>query len=128
MDRDLRTLISYLFWGIVAIAFAGTVATGLYWITNATMRNLETEAIRNSNQYVQTKQDLLFKLMDDYTQLESEVIILQAQGGQDELISAKRGQMIATLTRMHDEAGLIDADKIPAEVARFLLSHPRPGR
>ena len=102
---------------VTVIVFAIIIAS-----TQGTFFNIERKAIKQSHQYIETKQSLLQKLHTDWLKFEAEIV--QFADNQT-IVKAKAVQQKETLNRMHIEADSISEDEIPASVSRFLQKHPK---
>ncbi|MAG44733.1 hypothetical protein CL633_02485 [bacterium] len=102
---------------VTVIVFAIIIAS-----TQGTFFNIERKAIKQSHQYIETKQSLLQKLHTDWLKFEAEIV--QFADNQT-VVMAKTAQQKETLNRMHIEADSISEDEIPASVSRFLQKHPK---
>lgn len=88
-----------------------------------TFHNLWIKGFRSSNEYVTTKQTLLYNLVDEYNELEVEIQELQNVENSGNIISAKKGQQEALYNRIKNESRLLQEDQVPYEIKRFLSSH-----
>lgn len=109
-------------WTIFVFVLIGAMVFGGLLLT-PTFHNLWIKQFRSSNEYVTTKQTLLFRLVNEYEKLEAQITELQTTEGNDQFITAKRGQQKALLDRINNESSLLQADQVPYEVKRFLSSH-----
>lgn len=98
-------------WVWVVILVIATSGAMLYFQRYG--RNLETTAIRESNEFVQTKLATLQKLDGDCVRLQSEITALGQQPGNDELIAAKRAQIRAVADQYRSERSYLPADRQP---------------
>jgi len=110
------------FWLVLIIAGVLALILGSLAL-NPTFHNLWIKGFRSSNEYVTTKQTLLFNLVDEYNKLEADIQELQTVENSDNIISAKRGQQIALYNRIKNESRLLNPDQVPYEINQFLNSH-----
>ncbi|OGY52055.1 MAG: hypothetical protein A3J59_04025 [Candidatus Buchananbacteria bacterium RIFCSPHIGHO2_02_FULL_56_16] len=87
--------------------------------------NIGREITQHSQQYVETKVNLLNKLQRDWSQLDAEIAVLKAEGSNKEVIAAKQVQQKNIVNSIHTEAGMIPASQIPESVQTFIAAHPR---
>lgn len=87
--------------------------------------DIQREVIQHSQQYVETKVNLLNKLHNDWLQLDAEIAELRAEDGNEEIITAKQAQQKNTANRIRTEAGMIPDSQVPAAVQSFIATHPR---
>lgn len=83
---------------------------------------VDREANRQSQQYIETKEQLLLNLVQDLRRLAAQVDVARLEGRD---ASSLEAQMKATLDRLEHEAQLIPADKVPAPVRDVLAKHGR---
>ncbi|RLB87180.1 MAG: hypothetical protein DRH10_09540 [Deltaproteobacteria bacterium] len=110
---------TFLKWGLLVLL----VFTILAFIAQALgiiSINIQREVVQHSQQYVETKVNLLNKLHTDYLQLDAEIAELRAGEGNEEIIEAKRAQQKNIVTRMKTEAEMIPNSQVPASVKLFL--------
>lgn len=81
----------------------------------------QTEAVHNSQGYVESKQRLLLDLREDYLELEAS--IAEATDNPD-LKRALEAQQEAIIDQMRREAAVLDDPDVPPEVREFLRNHP----
>ena len=119
MDDEIATgSHAIIAWGIAGI-LVFIIGGFMYFSVLPSWRNMETQGIQGSYQYIQSKQTLLLKLHADYNQLETEI----AAQTDPAVVEAKRSQQVAMLTRMRAEANLLNPSDIPRDVAQFLQEH-----
>lgn len=97
---SLSIIILIVGMALLLLVAAWTVA---HYATLGPRMNVETQAQRQSVQYVETKANLLLKLQTDY-----------------ERPDATDEQKAAIVTRMKAERALIPADQVPPSVNAFL--------
>jgi hypothetical protein len=113
---------------IVAVCLAlMAVLTYALAFANRPLLDIERENIQHSRQYVETKVSLLQNLRAAYLRLNVEIAESQSRG-QDEIVQAQQAQQAAIVSQMHNEASMIPASEVPAEVAAFLAVHPIGGQ
>lgn len=105
----------------IFVLFGGLIFGGL--LLTPTFHNLWIKQFRSSNEYVTTKQTLLFRLVNEYEKLEAQITELETTTGNEKYISAKRGQQQVLLDRINNEASLLQTDQVPHKVKQFLSSH-----
>ncbi len=87
--------------------------------------NIQREVTQHSQQYVETKINLLNKLHADWLQLETEIMELRASEGNEDIIRAKVAQQKNIIQRMRTEAEMIPSSQVPPSIKNFLLVHNR---
>ena len=119
MDDEITTgSYAIIAWGIAGI-LVFIIGGFIYFSVLPSWRNMETQGIQGSYQYIQSKQTLLLKLHTDYNRLESEIATQADQA----VVEAKQRQQAAILTRMRTEANLLTPGDVPRDVAQFLQEH-----
>ncbi len=116
------TLWTVLKWVILILV----VCVILYWVglsTGIISRDIKREVIQHSQQYTETKGNLLNKLHDDWLQLDTEIVELKTYEGNDEIIAAKKAQQKNLVKRIRREAGMIPESQVPENVRTFLQRH-----
>jgi len=111
-------------WGIpiiIVLALLGFLAQSLGIIS----LDIQREVIQRSQQYVETKVNLLNKLHNDWLQLDAEIAELRADDGNEGIVAAKRAQQKNTANRIRTEAGMIPDSQVPDSVKAFIAAHPR---
>lgn len=118
------TLWTLLKWGIptiIVVAILLFLAQSMGIIS----MNIQRETTQHSQQYVETKVNLLNKLLSDWSQLDTEIVELKAGEGNEDIITAKKAQQKNVVKRIHTEAGMIPSSQIPSDVKTFMAEHPR---
>lgn len=87
------------------------------------LRDMWYQGFRSSNEYITTKQNLLFNLMEKHEELEAEIAVYQTNPENTAVVAAMRGQQEALVDRMEREAALLKPDQVPAEIVLFLSNH-----
>ena len=110
-------------WGLLAIIVIAIfifIGQGLGLISI----NIHREVTQHSQQYVETKVNLLNKLQNDWFQLDAETVELR-MGDEDngEIINAKIAQQKNIVKRMRTEADMIPDSQVPTSVRSFLSNH-----
>ena len=85
--------------------------------------NIEREVIQHSQQYVETKVNLLNKLHGDWLKLNADIAQAKTIEGAEVVILAKRAQRNNTLERIKTEASMIPSSQVPPAVQSFLSTH-----
>lgn len=115
MDNDeVGAVVGWSFVVILIIVVAGFIFRSV----EPTWRSMDREAIQQSQEYVTTKQQLLLRLAQDYTNLDVEISQLPAK---DPLAVAKRSQKKAIVNRIRVEVALIPESEVPQSVKDILL-------
>jgi len=83
--------------------------------------DIDREVIQYSQQYSETKVNLLNKLYSDYLELKTEIAELGVSDGNEEIIAAKNAQLKNAAKRIKTEAGMIPASQLPEDIATFLV-------
>lgn len=107
-------------YGLIAVL----VFVPLGWLVQSTGivgMNIQREVVQHSQQYVETKVNLLNKLTRDWYQLESEI----AEFGPGDVGRAKQAQQRNTLNSIETEAGMIPSSQIPRNVRALLAEQGR---
>lgn len=116
MDKsEIRRLIK---WGVVALVILLVVGLGVFWLLEAAgiiTMNIRREVVQHSQQYVETKVNLLNKLYNDWTQLEAEKI-----GLSPEIATAKEAQQRSIVVRLKTESEMIPASQVPEDIKRLV--------
>lgn len=120
MNRELRQAINWSFWIPIAVIAALIVGAVMHYAVLPTLYNQETKAVRNSNQYITSQQELMLRLVDEYYQLDSEILELQSQEGKENLIEGKQNQQAALIARIQSASTKIKSEYIPETVQEFL--------
>lgn len=108
-------------WWVVVTGVILLVITLAGLAFTPTFRNLWIKMFRSSNQYVTTKQTLLFELMDEHERLETKIVELSASDDYNPLVNALRGQQKSIIDRMNREVDLLRPDQVPLVIRSFLL-------
>lgn len=114
---------TFLKWGLLAIIVVAILvflaqALGIISI------NIQREVVQHSQQYVETKVNLLNKLHTDWFQLNAEIAELKASDEDNsEIIAAKVAQQKNIVNRIQTEADMIPDSQIPARIRSFLSTH-----
>lgn len=119
VKTNARMTLSVGWWIAVVVAFMA-ICSAAYLIAMPTFRNWWIKSFRSSNQYVTTKQTLLFTLYDEYERVETEIAELSTDESNSTLIEALRGQQKSILLRMRQEASLLQPDQVPYTIKTFL--------
>lgn len=118
------TLWTILRWGIptiIVIAMLAFLAQSLGIIS----LDIRREVVQHSQQYVETKVNLLNKLHNDWLQLDAEIAELRVGAGNEDIVAAKQAQQKNTANRIRTEADMIPDSQVPASVQSFIAAHPR---
>ncbi len=109
-------------WGIptiIVLALLGFLCQSLGIIS----LDIQREVVQHSQQYVETKVNLLNKLYNDWLRLEAEIAEFGASEGNEEIIAAKRAQQKNTAKRIRTEASMIPNSQVPESVQSFLATY-----
>lgn len=87
--------------------------------------NIQRETTQHSQQYVETKVNLLNKLLSDWSQLDAEIAELKTGEGNEDITTAKQAQQKNIVSRIRTEAGMIPSSQVPSDVKTFMSEHPR---
>lgn len=112
-------------WIVVVGVILITAGLLVFWTLTASgivTLNTQRKVIQHSQQYVETKVNLLNKLYNDWLQLDSEIKEMHATGGDPGVIAAKEAQQAETLRRMKTEASMIP-NMAPTEIRQFISEH-----
>lgn len=113
-EETVAALPAVFIWAVVLFVIGAAMTTGALALKPAWM-GFEREIVQQSPQYVESKRTLLNGLLQDWNQLEVEIVTAST-----DVAAAKRGQQIAILNRMHDEAGRLPSTEVPPAVTAFL--------
>ncbi len=108
--------------GIVLFMMAlGAIIQGGNLLTRSFFRPAEIaidrESNRQSQQYVETEQQLMLNLVQDLRRLDAEIVEAPS--------NAKQAQKRATLDRLEQEAQKVPPDQVPAPVRSILQANGR---
>lgn len=106
-NRAMWFGIGWIIKGILIIGGLGLLFTTLNYAILPWWNDLQTKGTEHSYTYVQTKKELLYKLMMDYEKLSPE----------------QEGQKKAIVNRMRIEASDMPESEVPSEVRQFLATH-----
>lgn len=109
----------------VAILLVSAIGAIGYWVIYPAILDQQTEANRNSVQYVSTTQNVLRDSMEDYLELDVKIAELSQDPANQDIVDGMRAQQLAILSEMRGKADTLDPDQVPPEVAEFLANHPR---
>jgi len=105
---------------VLVLIFAGLAVWGGYAIIH---KAFEREIVQQSQQYTESKGALLHKLYGEYIQLDADITMLEASGGNREVINAKIAQQKELVGRIKYEASLVPDSEVPDEVRAFIATH-----
>ena len=111
-------------WGILLIvvfSLLGFLAQSLGIISI----NIKREVVQHSQQYVETKINLLNKLHADWLRLEAEIAELRTVEGNEDVIAAKIAPQDNIVQRMKTEVEMIPSSQVPPSVRAFLSTRVR---
>lgn len=108
----------YVFTGVGLLLLITALVFWIGWL-QLPWQNLNTQATRNSNQYVTSK---VTELMDKQTQWESLDAEITKTSDAD-TITGLKSQQNALLRSMKQEIQLIDQKYVPVEVTAFVAAH-----
>lgn len=123
MDSEIQTGSKALIvWGIVIIALIliGTIA---YTAILPALYQFRTEAVQHSQGYIESKQQLLYSLMEDYEDLATDIVKLGDTPQDQTLKTQMESQQAAILERIETEAKMLGSPNVPADVVEFIHSH-----
>jgi hypothetical protein len=103
----------------LTVIFIGIVATAVRYVTPQ-WNSIETRGTERGYTYVSSKRELLLKLYQDWSNLETQKT---ASRSDSQLVAAYIAQQIAVVARMKSEAALILPVEVPIEVETFLKTH-----
>lgn len=86
--------------------------------------NVKTDVLHQSNQYTTSQVTRLNTLYTNYMQLEG--LVRTTTDGQ--ALSGFYGQQRAIINEMHSIVGTIPEERVPADIALFIVNHPRGSR
>jgi hypothetical protein len=99
---------------IGGLVFVGTVISKA---VTPELNDLETKGTEHSYTFVQTKKELLTKLVSDYRKLETQQVLNKSDA---DVTSALEGQKKSIVDRIRLEASSLPRGEVPAEVQPFL--------
>lgn len=108
--------------GVAVFVSVLVVGVLVFWGLTATdiiTLGIQREIVQHSQQYVETKINLLNKLYNDHEQLEAEISTLSGNG----VIEAKKAQQKAVVVRIKTEATMIPENTVPPEIREFISTH-----
>ena len=106
-------LLAVLIFG--TLVFWGLTATGIITL------GIQREVVQHSQQYVETKLNLLWSLYNSWTRLDAEI----AEATDSGVVEAKKAQQVATFSQMKQEASMIPEDTVPQEIREFIETKGR---
>lgn len=109
-------------WG-VAIILLLLVGALSFAILQPFLVKLQTDAAQNSQGYIETKQGLLFSLIEDYQDLETQIVSLGNSDMENQTRQALQAQQASIVNRVQSEAALLDPQYVPQDVQAFLNAH-----
>lgn len=125
MDNNEEIRWSFNFTTAIGIAVLLVLAIGLigYWLIYPAILQRQTDANRNSYQYVSTTQQVLREKMENYLELDVKIAEFSKDPANAQIVDGMRAQQKAIIKEMRAKADTIDADKVPPEIAEFLAKH-----
>ena len=109
-------------WGIPLLVVVLLLGFGLQ-STGIVSMNINREIVQHSQQYVETKINLLNKLHADWYELDTDITELRVGGGNEELIAAKKAQQKNSTKRILTEAGMIPSFQLPENIKIFVTKN-----
>lgn len=110
-----------IFWtSMVCVLIFGVIAFFL-WV-RPLLLNQYTKGIQHSYEYVETKQELLLKLVSDYEKLDTEISTLRSDSKNDPIVEGKKGQQKAIVDRIKLEKERLQTNQVPPKVVQFLAT------
>lgn len=119
VPNTVWTIFKWSLFVVAAIAILVFIAQSLGLISI----NIQREITQHSQQYVETKVNLLNKLHSDWLQLAVEIIEMKASKGNEEIIAAKVAQQKSIVQRMKTEVDMIPSSQVPNNVQIFLSTY-----
>lgn len=120
--KGLAALFGFLTLLIVVVAFLNLGGLAIYGFTKPAVNRIERDSNIQSQQYVETKQQLMLNLVQDIRRIDADISTAQ-RAGQD--ISPKLAQKKATLDRLQQEVTTIPAESVPEPVRQILTENGR---
>ncbi len=112
--ETLEVMPSYIIWVVMTVILLIGAGWAVLAVQPAWM-GFQREIVQESPQYVESKRTLLNGLVQDWNQLEVEIL-----GSSDEVAAAKRGQQLAIINRMVDESDRLPESEVPSAVTDLL--------
>ncbi|MEI8067929.1 MAG: hypothetical protein WCG91_03215 [Candidatus Shapirobacteria bacterium] len=109
--------------GIIIFAIVTAGCLVYYYAVKTAETKIDTNIIRNSNEFVQTKQNLLIKLVSDYQDLEVKILEYSKDKSNDAIVAGLEAQEKAIIKRINAERVYIEKEFVPESVVSFLQEH-----
>ena len=119
-SEDIDTMVGVGRWflfGLLALALVIAVIGTELTYCNPRWRDADTRATEKSYTFVQSKKELLIRLVQDIRKTE---MLQVTNADNQEVVRAMKAQRKALIDRVRSEAASIAKDQIPSEVIPFL--------
>lgn len=103
-------------WWLVGLAVIGMVITVGWYLLRPTLYNLDTQAIRQSNQYVTTQQTQLRQWHAAWSRIDADIAAGKTPEPQG------RAQQRAIVDQMRQAADTLQPDQVPPDIAAFIAT------
>ena len=117
--REEASLYGLIVRWVIGLALLFGLFTVGYLKAWPTLRGMWFEGMRSGNEYISTQESLLFAMMEDYQDLETQIALNQDR---PDVVLALQSQQAAILDRMKRSAATIEGH-VPSSVSQFLATH-----
>ena len=112
-----KRVVRYSVTGFIVISSMIVLGVTLNRSLESTWNDMSTKSTQHSYTYVQTKKELLIRLIQDYRKLETQQSLHKDEM---DVVSLLESQKKATLDRIKMESSTLSKDELPVEVEVFL--------
>lgn len=122
-EESYQLIPPFIIWTFVIIltlTFATVAGVKVYQHYQLGIENDNTQIIRQSNQYVTSKQEHLVTLMADYRDLQVKIDVLSKDPSNSTTVAGMQDQERAIVREMRQTTATLQPDQIPPDIARFL--------
>ncbi len=122
-EESYRFIPPFIIWTfviILALTFATVAGVKVYQHYQLGIENRNTQIVRQSNQYVTSKQEHLVTLMADYRDLQVKIDVLSKDPSNMTTVAGMQDQERAIVREMRQTTATLQPDQIPPDIARFL--------
>jgi hypothetical protein len=112
-----------MIWGLAFILLL-VIGTVIFTALRPAQVYFNTKVNQSSQGYVESKQSLLLKLVEDYHDLDVKIAELGSSDSDKEIERGLHGQQQAIIDRVREEANLLNPSDVPKSVRAFLAEHP----
>lgn len=120
MGEIRRGFSAIMVWGLAFILITA-IAVAAFSALQPIVVKYRTDVNRASQGYVESKQQLLLSLVEDYYDLDAKIAEFQDDADTVESLEA---QQLAIVSRINKEANLLDSGDVPQSVRTFIREHP----